>query len=67
MVAFVRTWNEHTLLAVFNLANEPVSSYVYDVTPTQQLDVPGIPAGRIRGHELHLPAYSAVFAHVERQ
>jgi alpha-glucosidase len=67
ILAFVRTWNEHAILAVFNLANEPVASRVYDIAPTKQLDVPGIAAGWIRNNELHLPAHGALFAHIERQ
>jgi alpha-glucosidase len=67
ILAFVRTWNEHALLAAFNLANESVDAHVYDVASATELSVPGLRPGRLYRNALHLPAYGAVFARLSNQ
>ncbi len=62
VLALVRTLPGSSVLAAFNLANQPIETIVYDVPAVHRLDAPGIRGGELQNGRLYLPAYGALFA-----
>jgi alpha-glucosidase len=64
VLALVRKLPDSTLLAAFNLADQPVEAFVYDAPALRRLEVPGVLGGELQAGRCYLPAYGAVFAAV---
>jgi alpha-glucosidase len=62
VLALVRTLGNSSVLAAFNLANEPVEANINDCAALQRLDVPGIRQGELQDRRLYLPAHGSLFA-----
>jgi alpha-glucosidase len=62
VLAFVRTWNEHAVVAAFNLSHAPTAGHVDELEHCTALKVPSLRSGEMLGSEVRLPGYSALFA-----
>jgi alpha-glucosidase len=61
-LAFVRSDAGESLLAAFNLSDQPTSVVMPRAHGAQLLDGHGLPSGRIEGTRITLPAYGVLYA-----
>ncbi len=64
ILAFTRSCEEQTLLAVFNLDGQDVDVPL-QVSGAEPLEGHGLAGGRIHDGQVHLPAHGALFANVQ--
>ena len=65
LLAFTRSLNGDTTLAVFNLGSDAVQAEVPLDGRLRALDGHGLAAGRIAGRAMHLPGHGVLFATLE--
>ena len=65
LLAFTRSLNGDTALAVFNLGSDAVQAEAPLDGRLRALDGHGLPAGRIAGRAMHLPGHGVLFATLE--
>ena len=61
VLVFHRWWGENQIVAVFNLAETPVSIELAQLAGTSTLTGHGLPEGRVLGSTLSLPAHGVYF------
>ena len=64
ILAFQRTLDDVSVLAMFNLSAEPRRAHLPIAGQPQILEGHGLASGRIEGHEVELPSYGVIFAEI---
>ncbi len=67
LLAFTRTLDSQSILAVFNLSDRPQAAALPALGPITPLETHGLSAGRVAGGRIELPGHGVLFAHVAQE